>query len=78
MSDNHPLDNPILAALKTKHAKLAVKKNNALMYKPGVFIMVGAQDTSETTIKDLSELVPSEGFAGFMGLNPKMEPYFKQ
>jgi len=78
MNSNHPLDNPVLAALTTKHAKLAVKQNNVLMYKPGVFIMVGAPDTSETTIKDLSELVPSGGFAGFMGFNPKMEPYFKQ
>ena len=78
MSINHPLDNPILAALTSKHAKLAVKQNNVLMYRPGVFIMVGAPDTSETTIKDLSELVPSGGFAGFMGFNPKMEPYFKQ
>jgi len=78
MSNNHPLDNPILAALTEKHAELAIKKNNVLMYKPGVFIMVGAPDTSETTIKDLSELVPSGGFAGFMGFKPKMEPYFKQ
>ena len=40
--------------------------------------MVGAPDTSETTIKDLFELVPSGGFAGFMGFKPQMEPYFKQ
>ena len=70
MSSNHPLDNPILAALTEKHAELAIKKNNVLMYKPGVFIMVGAPDTSETTIKDLFELVPSGRFAGFMGFKP--------
>jgi ribosomal protein S18 acetylase RimI-like enzyme len=78
MSDNHPLENPILSALTTKHAKLAVKKNNVYMYKPGVFIMVGTKNISESTVKNLSELVPSEGFAGFMGFNPKMEPYFSQ
>jgi hypothetical protein len=78
MKDYHPLDNPVLYALTGKQAELAIKKNNVLMYKPGVFIMVGTPDTSETTIKDLSELVPSEGFAGFMGFKPKMEPYFKQ
>ena len=78
MSDIHHLDNPILAALTTKHSSLAVKKNNVHMYKPGVFIMVGTPDISEATIKDLSEIVPSEGFAGFMGFNPKMEPYFAQ
>jgi ribosomal protein S18 acetylase RimI-like enzyme len=75
---NHPLDNPILAALTSKHAKLAVKKNNVLMYRPGTFIMVGAPEISETTIKTLSELVPSEGFAGFMGFSPDMDPYFHQ
>ncbi len=78
MSNTQLLDNPVLAALTSKHKKLAIKKNNVLMYKPGVFIMVGAPDTSEKTIKTLSELVPSGGFAGFMGFNPNMEPYFKQ
>ncbi|TFH13287.1 GNAT family N-acetyltransferase [Candidatus Bathyarchaeota archaeon] len=78
MSGNHPLDNPVLAALTSKHSKLAVKKNNVLMYRLGTFIMAGIQDTSEATIKDLSELVPSEGFVGFMGFSPNMEPYFHQ
>ncbi len=78
MSNNHPLDNPILSALTSNHAKLAVKKNNVLMYRPGTFIMVGAPEISETTIKTLSELVPSEGFAGFMGFSPDMKPYFHQ
>ena len=78
MSDNHPLDNPILAALTSKHSKLAVKKNNVLMYRPGTFIMAGIPDTSEATIKDLFELVPIEGFVGFMGISPNMEPYFQQ
>ena len=78
MSKNHPLDNPILEALTSKHAKLAVKKNNVLMYKPGTFIMAGVQDTSKTTIQILSELVPSGGFTGFMGFNPDMNPYFHQ
>jgi hypothetical protein len=78
MSNNHPLDNPILSALKTKHAHLAIEKDNVLMYKSGTFIMVGASEISEATIKTLSELVPSGGNAGFMGYSPDMKPYFHQ
>jgi ribosomal protein S18 acetylase RimI-like enzyme len=78
MSLNHPLDNPVLAALTSKHSKLAVKKNNVLMYRPGTFIMAGIPDTSEATIKDLYELVPIEGVVGLMGLSLNMEPYFHQ
>lgn len=78
MKDYHPLDNPILAALTSKHAKFAVKKNNVLMYRPGVFVMVGTQEISEATIQTLSELVPSGGIAGFMGFSPDMKPYFQQ
>jgi GNAT superfamily N-acetyltransferase len=78
MSDKHPLDNPILAALTSKHKKLAIKKNNVYMYKPGTFIMVGTPEISEKTVNDLCELVPKGGFAGFMGFKPNMEPYFEQ
>ena len=78
MINNQPLDNPILSALKTKHAHLAIKKKNVHMYKPGTFIMVGTPEISEATIKTLSELVPSESNAGFMGFSPDMEPYFHQ
>jgi ribosomal protein S18 acetylase RimI-like enzyme len=78
MSNNHPLDNPVYAALTGKHAELAVQKNNVLTYRQGVFIMAGTPDTSETTIKDLADLVPSGGFTGFMGYSPNMEPYFHQ
>ena len=78
MTDNHPLDNPILSALTTKHANLAIEKNNVHMYKPGTFIMVGTPEVTEATIKTLSEMVPSGGNAGFIGFSPDMEPHFIQ
>jgi hypothetical protein len=60
---NHPLDNPILAALTSKHANLAIEKNNVSMYRPGTFVMVGTPEISKATIQTLSELVPSGGIA---------------
>lgn len=78
MTSNHPLDNPVLFALQSKHEHLAIKKNSVYMYKPGTFIMVGVPKISEDTIQTLSELVPSGGNAGFMGFSPDMEPNFKQ
>lgn len=78
MNKDNSLDNPIWEALNGRQAKFAIKGNNVLRYRPDIFVMAGIPDTTETTIKNLSDLVPQRGFVGLMGFKINMEPYFKQ
>ena len=78
MNKDNSLDNPIWEALNGRQAKFAIKGNNVLRYRPDIFVMAGIPDTTETTIKNLSDLVAQGGFVGLMGFKINMEPYFKQ
>ena len=78
MNKDNSLDNPIWEALNGRQAKFAIKGNNVLRYRQDIFVMAGIPDTTETTIKNLSDLVPQRGFVGLMGFKINMEPYFKQ
>jgi hypothetical protein len=36
VTDTHPLDNPVFAALTGEQARFAVRRGNAVRYRPGI------------------------------------------
>ncbi len=64
----HPLDNPCWTALRGRQSEFAISGNNAMRYRPEVFMMAAIPDDSEASVKNLADLVPSDDVIAIIGL----------
>ncbi len=69
---SHPLDNPCWAALKGRQSEFAINGNNVMRYRPEVFMMAAIPDETETSLENLSDLVPKGDVIAIIGL--KIDP----
>ncbi|NQT08856.1 GNAT family N-acetyltransferase [Candidatus Bathyarchaeota archaeon] len=76
---SHPLDNPSWAALRGRQSEFAITGNNAMRYRPEVFMMAAIPDDSEASVKNLADLVPKDDVIGIIGLKIAPEnPYWQE
>lgn len=65
-----PLDNPIWNSLTSRHAHLALEKGNARRYPAEIAPFAGIPDTSDQSMRDLLDLVPTQDRVGILNVHP--------